>query len=406
VSHPPPDDPTLIEITLITSADPLTKTYCMNADGVPQVSQHPFLVNGMAHRARYHANTFGIEFAQLLQDLDTHECIVLGSMTDDVVGDIADITTKDRHRPRDAGVGSPLIYRGKRWFECRVGKPGVLGLDHDAKDLPSNLRERVEAQGGAMSVLHSVCPPLAGAACVSRPSSSTGIVAVDSGTASSGGGWHAYLITADCADAADFVSRLHDRLVLEGWGYAFVSDAGSVQVRSLIDTSASGSAERLWFEANAVLGDGLSHVAGARDPVAIAGGMLDTRVALPPLTTEEMDRVRGIQAELRASVAEEAAIKRQRHAERIREQIVRRGEDPSTAADLVERLLDADARGVLNGRHLLRLDDGRVVSVADVLADRVAFHRETCADPLEPEYGGGMNKAIIYTDGHFSRVFS
>ena len=58
----------------------------------------------------------------------------------------------------------------------------------------------------------------------------------------------------DGGDAADFVSRLHDRLVLAGWGSTFVSEAGSVQVRSLIDTSASGVGERLWFEADAIVG--------------------------------------------------------------------------------------------------------------------------------------------------------
>ena len=112
--------------------------------------------------------------------------------------------------------------------------------------------------------------------------------------------------------------------------------------------------------------------------------MLDTKVALAPLSVEEMDHLRGIHAELCASVADEAAIKRQRHVSGFAKQIVRRGEDASTTPDLVERLLDADARGVLSGRHLLRLDDGRVVTVRDILADREAFHRATCAEPLDP----------------------
>ena len=87
MSQSPPNDPIWIESTLIASADPLTKTYCINADGVPQVSKHPFLAGGMAHRTRFHADTFTTEFAQLLTDLHNHECIVLGSMSDDVVGD-------------------------------------------------------------------------------------------------------------------------------------------------------------------------------------------------------------------------------------------------------------------------------------------------------------------------------
>jgi hypothetical protein len=247
---------------------------------------------------------------------------------------------------------------------------------------------------------------LSNAACVSRPSTSTGIVVVDTGATSSGGGCHIYVPISDGGDALDFVGRLHDRLVLAGWGYAFVSQAGSVQVRSPVDTAASGCGERLWFEGSAILPGGLKYVAGSRDPVALPGPMLDTQQALAPISAEEINLLRDMDAALRASVADEAAIRRQRHTERVRQQIVARGEDDASTADLVDRLLDADSRGVLTGRHLLHLDDGQIVSVADILADRAAYHRTTCADPLEPEYGGGTNKAIIYTDGRHPRLFS
>jgi hypothetical protein len=395
-----------IEITLIRSDDPLTKTYHVTEDGVPEVAKHPFLVTGKALRARFAPETFASEFPDFLASLDTNECIVLGAMPDEVLGDIADITTKERHHPRDPGDGSPLIWRGKDWLGHRSGRAAVLGMDFDTKGMPSRLRERVEAAGGVLAVLHSSCPGLRDATCVSRPSSSAGIVAVDSGATTQAGGSHSYVLIQDGGDAADFIDRLHNRLMLEGWGYAYVSEAGSILLRSLVDTSASGSGERLWFESDAILAEGLEHVAGSRNPVAVHGAMLDTRQALAPLTTDEINRLTEIHAELRASVADEAASKRQRHAERVREQIMQRGEDDASTGDLVERMLDADTRGVLTGRHLLNLDDGRVVSVGNILADRDAFHRTTCADPLEPSYGGGMNKAIIYTDGRHPRLFS
>jgi hypothetical protein len=381
-------EPTNIEFTLIVSADPLSKTYSVDTSGVPTVSKHPSLSRGVAQRVRICADAFATEFAALLTQLESDSCIVLGAMSDDVLGDFANITTKNRHRPNEDGDGSPLIWRGRDWLGYRAAKRGILGLDHDAKDMPLDLRERMDAHGGVLSVLHSICPALAAAGCVSRPSTSTGIVAVDTGATSSGGGWHIYVPIQDGGDAPDFIGRLHDHLVLSGWGYPFVSEAGSIQVRSLVDTAASGVGERLWFEADAILAGGIEYVAGSRDPVAIPGAILDTQQALAPLTAEEINRLRGIHAELRDSVADEAANKRQRHAERVRKQIVERGEDEASASGLIERLMDADARGILNGRHLLHLDDGRVVSIADVLADRDAFHRVTCADPLEPSYGG------------------
>ena len=173
-------DSTSIELTLIVSTDPSDQVLWHQRRWRPAGVKTPLPgkrdgsprtlpCRHVRHRVRATA-----------ADLDTHECIVLGAMSDDVAGDLADITTKDRHRPTEAGDGSPLICRGKHWLEYRAGKPGVLGLDHDAKDLPSDLRERVEAHGGAMSVLHSVCPALAGAACVSRPSTSTGTFGIDS----------------------------------------------------------------------------------------------------------------------------------------------------------------------------------------------------------------------------------
>jgi Family of unknown function (DUF5906) len=399
----PTSAPAHIEATLIKSDDPLTKTYGISSDGVPEVCKQPFLCSGTAHRLYIPADSFATEFSKLLSDLHGQSCLVLGALHDDVVGDFADVTTRERHQPRDPGDGSPIIWRGKDWLGYRAGKPSTLGLDHDVKGIPLDLRERMDAHGGFLSVLYSICPALAAAACVSRPSTSTGIVAVDTGATSTGGGSHSYVPITDGGDAADFVGRLHDRLVLAGWGYAFVTEAGAVQIRSLVDTAASGSGERLWFEGNAILPDGLKYMAGSRDPVALPGPMLDTQQALSPLTPEEINRLREIDAALRASVADEAASKRQRHTERVRQQIVERGEDDASTADLVERLLDADARGVLTGRHVLNLDDGQIVSVADILADRAAYHRTTCADPLEPE---GANKAIIYTDGRHPRLFS
>jgi hypothetical protein len=212
MNHSSSDDPASIEITLIVSADPLTKTYCIGADGVPQVSEHPFLSRGVAQRE--HITNFATEFADLLTRLDSDSSIVLGALSDEVMGDIADITTKAMHCPRDAGTGSPIIWSGNHWISYRPGEPAILGLDHDAKEVPSDLRE---AHGGAVSVLHSICPALADAASVARPCSSTGIRVSGTGETSAGGGWHFYAPILDGGDAADFVSRLHDRL-LEGYG--------------------------------------------------------------------------------------------------------------------------------------------------------------------------------------------
>ena len=399
-------DLTTIELTLIESPDPLTKTYGITVEGLPAVIKHPYLYRGTATRLLVPTQSFTTDFAALLATVSTGQCIVLGAISDEIAGDSADITTKERHRPREAGTGSPLVWRGKDWFGYRCGRPAVVGLDHDPKGIPIELRCRVDAAGGWVEVLHGVCPAISAAACVSRPSSSTGVRVVETGKTTEGGGEHRYITVLDGGDSTNFVDLLHYRLILSGWGYPFVTDAGSIQIRSLVDTAASGIGERLWFEASAVLEDGLEHVFGARKPAPITGGMLDTKVALKPLTADEEVRLRQICVELRASVADEAAAKRKSHVGRIRQRIAQTGGDSGSADELVHDLLDAEERGILHGRHLLHLDDGRIVSVLEVMANRAAFHKVTCADPLEPEYGGGCNKAILYTDGRHPRLFT
>jgi Family of unknown function (DUF5906) len=400
------DNSKVVEFTLIDSADPLTKRYVVSADGSPQKAADPFLATGGATRFRVSVDDFSVDFVQVLGALNEKQCLVLGALSDKIAGEYANITTKRRHAPSEPGDGSPLIWRGKDWLGYRKGVPAVLGIDHDAKDLPSELRARLEAAGGLIEVLSAACPALRNVGYVARPSVSTGITVNGTGNRSAGGGLHIYIPIVDGEDAQDFIARLHNHLVLAGWGFPFVSDAGSISIRSLIDTAASGVGERLWFEAPAILGEGLAYEPGARDPYGRHGSLLDTRVAIASPSDQQAVSLRQIEQNLRASVLELANEKRHLRIERIGTEMNGLGQGTAGVDARVAQLRDADERGVLNGRHVLHIDDGRLVSVSDVLKDRGAYHRATCADPLEPEYGGGTNKGILYTDGRHVRLFS
>jgi hypothetical protein len=54
----------------------------------------------------------------------------------------------------------------------------------------------------------------------------------------------------------------------------------------------------------------------------------------------------------------------------------------------------------------LHLDTGETVTVAEVLANRIKYHGQTLADPLEPEHGGERCKAKLFLDGHQPMVNS
>jgi hypothetical protein len=204
-----------IEATLIRSDDPLTKTCTGVApDGTPCVIGAPFLTHGTATRVQIPICGFGEEFAGLLVDLHPNTCVTLGSLVDAVAGDTAKIVTRDRYQTDAADDGMPNIWRGKEWLGYVEGHPAVVGLDHDRKDIPDALRERMHAAGGFIAVLESICPAISKASRVVRPSVSTGIAVTASGIVSAGGGLHAYLLILDGGDARDFVRRLDARLVL------------------------------------------------------------------------------------------------------------------------------------------------------------------------------------------------
>ena len=394
-----------VEFTVILSPQTLTKRYEL-ADGGPKATGSPYLTSGQAHRFPVLMSDFGEQFAEVLKALSPNSCLICAPMIKSIKGDVAEITTREQFAQGRQGQGVPVIYRGKEHFQYEPGHPAVLGLDHDRKDLPPDLQDRLDKAGGPMAVLASVCSDLATACQISRPSSSNGVIADETGKTSLGGGLHTYFPIVDGGDAAGFVARLNALCIIGGWGYAHVSKNGSVSIRSLLDTAASGVPERLWFEGNAVLGEGLSHIPGARTPSWQIGPILDTRTALPELDADQQRKQFEIEMSLREEVAERAAEIRRRRAVELGESAKQRGDHAAMSDRVMSDLFDAEDRGVLNGRHELRLDNGTHVLVKDVLANPTHYHRATCADPLEPGDRGVRNKAIIYTEGKTPQLYT
>lgn len=365
-----------IEVTLIVSDSTVTKTYGVSNDGLLEKHDAPGLSRASAERVP--ANDAGT-FADLLTNTRPHEVYVLGSCLK--LGDQHQLVTKD------ALLDNPgAVARTDQFFAYRPGCPAWLGLDIDIGQFPDSLRKMIEAAGGYRRVLELVIPGLGKVSLVARPSSSSGIRNRKTGVSTGLRGLHIYILVLDGSDARRVVKAIHGRLVLAGFGWPFISQAGTMQVRSIVDTVASGNGSRLWYEANAILTHpDLEHVPGGRKIVVQDGDPLDTST-IPDLTNQELDRVREIGANLRSSVRQQAdAIKARRERELDSGyQII-----GTTPADypIIE----------LTGAHPIRLDDGRVVRVIDLLAEPKAFHRLTCADPLEPDYNGGRNLAVIYT---------
>ena len=392
-----PGAPGATEFILIRSDRAATKSYRFDPGaGRPVKAAEPGLSSGMVYRASLSGTKPLAELERVLEALPSNVVLACGTMADR--RDAAPLTTRDR-LARTPGA----ITRTKGFATYPAGRPGLLMLDHDAKDLPDPVRTLLDAAGGFATVLAVVFPAFGRAGLLTRPSVSTGIRATATGAMTPGGGCHLYAVAEDGADLPAFVKRLHQHLVLNGLGWVFVSKAGHSDVRSLIDTDASGDPERLAFEADAILGAGLEHVAGARAcHVERDGVPLDT-ASLPDLTPEELAQLAAIKAELLAAAEPEAAPLRAKAQQERADKLIAGGVALDKARARVEQAFDHQR---LDPAETVHLDDGRTPTVADILRDPAAFDGATGADPLEPGYGGGRDKAIWLTRGLHVRCYS
>jgi hypothetical protein len=388
-----------IEFVRIKSRGVLTKTYIVGPDGRPAKAGEPNLCYGTAYRVALNPANLAHDFGHLLEQFGSHEALAAGQLADP--RDEVPLTTKDR-----AASTPESIARTKGWATYAEGMPALVCFDHDAKDLQPELQAKIAAAGGFENYLLQLFPEMASATRVLRPSVSTGIRNRETGALTQGGGLHLYMFVKDGGDARDFKKRVHDRMLLAGDGYALVTKSGSVLIRSAIDLAASCDPGWLVFEGPAICADPrLEHVPGARAVTIHDGGLLDTKAVLPPLTVEEQAAVRQIEAELRASVKAEAdAIRAERGNVLAGRHVGNARQAGSTMG--AYRFGDDGEPTTLFGSCPIHLDDGAVVTVADVLLEPERFHEKTCADPLEPEYGGGRNKAIIYTDRILPFIYS
>lgn len=381
-----------IGFTIVTSEQPLTKTFAAGPDGSPQKAKDAGLSAGTVRRVvlRGSADEIARQFAGTLSGLAQNEALIMAPPP--AGQDEWPLVRKD-----EVGGRTDAIARTKEYFQVEAG-PALLMLDFDSKTYPDGLLKRLLAFPGKLSgILASVCPAIASAARVVRPSVSVGIRHAATGRVTPRtSGLHQYYFTADSSDCYRFAKRLADHLMLAGWIWGEIAKSGAILYRTLIDVTASSDPARLAYEADAVLADAsLEHVPDARKPVVKPGGLLDTS-ALPELSPEEANRLVQIKADIAAKLRTESEAVRGAWLEERGKSLVARGVKPDVASRVLSKAAETHS---LSGDFPIELDSGETVAVRDILANPTKYHRKTCADPLEPDYGGGKNKGIIYTNG-------
>lgn len=387
-----------VRLTVLTSkSGPLTKQMTLVSDGKMEKRPAAPLASGTAHPAAAAdagstANRALERLAGAIGRLEANQALMTGLPP--VGRDKWDIVTADDKRLNpDAGI----IARTNEHFRA-IGGPAFFPLDFDVKDYPSEIKSRLVAAGGLEAVMQAVCPELGEAARLISPSASSHVLNPITGESTGAAGEHWYFVLTDGTATTGLAKSIAARLEAAGWVWGQVTAAGTVVLKTLIDTAASDPT-RIWYEAKPVLAGGLT-LSPAKTLRLVEGRALrpDDVSPLTPAedATRQQNRVRASD-----SVATHAAgVKAARRASLI-EMRIAAGQPREAAAKAV----DAAQGGVLIGDFEVIFDDGSSATVREILDNPAAFHRKTCPDPVEPEYGGGRNLAVLQTS-HPAQIFS
>jgi hypothetical protein len=233
-------------------------------------------------------------------------------------------------------------------------------------------------------MLVEAVPALATAPMLALPSASASIFVAGTDQRLRGlTGIRIYVWVERASDIPMIGARIHQRLMLGGRGFAAVTAAGAVRVKSVLDTSV-WQPERLDYAAGAACGEGLEQRRAPRiwndaaAPLALE--------EIPSLTDEEGSRLAAIEAGLRATVHDRATKQRQQHAT----------SRAATGHPVRASWSNCGAIEYLDGEHAVRLQSGEWVTVDEILREPARYHDVECYDPLEPDYDGGRVVGKVY----------
>jgi hypothetical protein len=379
-----------VELTLFAKhvagpdATPLSKVISLNGGDIHSDGSACIMSRGDARRLPVASAD---ALARTIAGLSSLEALALGRLRPDLPAKVAVVAQRNLN-------GQPGIIARTGEFVCyRDGTPGYALIDFDRKGMPAEVAAQIADAGGTWAALCMVCPGLAQATRVSRPSTSSGLFHAQTGQRYPGsGGEHIYLAVADATDGERFLRALHERAWLTGLGWFDVGAAGQLLDRSLVDRMVAGP-ERLVFEGAPVVNPPLAQDAAARMPVVTAGKIIDTRAACPQLTPFERERLTELKRADRHRVADRASDARARF---VSTQAARLADKHGVPIAAARRMAELWIGGELLPIIGLPWDDASLdgFTVGDVLSDPQRFVGETLADPLEGiEYG--RSKAIV-----------
>ena len=219
----------------------LTKKIALGEDGKPKSDGSACrLVIGKASRKRMNGSDPAGALAGYLNEMNSRTALALGRITAPVADECRVVAKKQLPDYDDA---IPTITRTLDNFAFSDG-PGWALLDFDTGGMPQSAAAMLASMGGFDGVLRSLLTGFDDAAQVTRANTSSGIVHTETGEQFPGsGGRHTYVLLAEQRDVPRFLSTLHKRAWLAGFGWLLVGAIGQLLERSIIDVSV-GSPEK------------------------------------------------------------------------------------------------------------------------------------------------------------------
>lgn len=420
--------------TLLEATEPerLSKRFWRASDGRLEKLPGGMLVAGRAKRATCSLATL----ARAISETHPGFAIILGVPKN---GAAVARVAREHEATGEARRADPtLIARTKADF----GYPKGAGLLLVDTDVPTGAAPFTRAEVGRQ--LAALCPAIDAAPRMIYDSASGWVYTTEGQLLIGQRGLHTFIVIQDASHAAEAAKVLHLRAFAQGQARLEVGKAGQLLKRSIVDTAAAASPERLVFSFGADCGTGLEQRRPPPEVFNAHAAALDTRKHLKLTKTLEAQAQAAFErmAADPALLAAQARVRNGYVAERGNEMVRRinavreRKGLPALSEDQQQQVQDrvgkqlahtfasmparlgAAASADLGGLHVIHLQHGEPVTVDEILADPGRFDGQHCHDPLEPDYGGndprigtihskasGGGRTNIYSHAHGGCVF-
>lgn len=324
------------------------------------------------------------DLKQLIESIETNQALAIGlPYKDHVPLDLAPVLSKSAAEQDEDGHA---IQRTKDYFHFPKGQAGLIYFDID--DYVGSVNEIWDA-------LCEIDPQLMGAEHLIAHSSSSFLSNSKTGEEITGqGGVHIYCMIENAADIPRYGKAFAKRAWLAGYGRIELSAVGSCLVRQIID-DAVFSPERLIFEAQADLDDS---VIQTKPPLRLVNGVsLDTSKLIDLTSAENTEYEKLVQKAKDKKKPEQTKLQ-DKYIEKEAEKLVDSGLGFEEARKTMKASLE---RSVLYGSQILKFDEFGLIIVSDLLETPKKYDQAGMADPMEPDYNGGIDIAKFYwNDGN------